>query len=143
MGATLILATLALPASAIANEFAPAGYPRKADRRVGVSLTVPLGGAREARDPQLELRAVADHRAARIEAGEGGPLGWLPNDRAREARIGVTLAHQPRLTVAGRQLPEHEHKLGISTAGWVAIGVAAVAVVGGVLLVERITAASD
>lgn len=141
----LLAAALALPPSAIAQTFDPAGRPLGADRRVSVGVTLPLGGsAGSAGKPQLELRAVADHRAIRTVAGDRDSVGWLPRSaQPREARIGLTLAEQPRLTVDGRELPEAERKLGISTIGWVAIGVAAAAVVGGLLFVDALNDASE
>jgi hypothetical protein len=138
----LAAAAMSLPAAAAAQMVDPAGHPLGADRRVSVGLSIPLGGGAESSGkPQLELRAVADHRSA--QASDRESIGWLPRTQPRETRIGVTLTEQPRLTIAGRELPEAENKLGISTIAWVAIGVAAAAVVGSLLLVDAINDASE
>jgi len=55
----------------------------------------------------------------------------------------LTLTEQPRLTVARRELPEAERRHGISTIGWVAIGVGASLVIGGLLFVDALNDASE
>lgn len=154
--ALLFASAVASPASAIAqsidpacnpvcnSSFDPSGRPLGPDRRVTVGLALPLGGgAGLARKPQLELRAVADHRAARTGAGGRDAVGGSIEAKPREVRIGLTLNQRPRLTVAGRELPEAERKLGISTVAWVGIGIATVAVVGGLLFLDRLEDSSD
>lgn len=141
--AVLAAAALALPAAALAQAFDPSGRPLGLDRRASVSVTLPLGGAAgPAGKPQLELRAVADHRGFPAADRRDG-TGWLPHVQPREARMGLTLTERPRLTIAGRELPAAERRHGVSTLGWVAIGVGATLVVGGLLLVDAMRDASE
>lgn len=141
--AVLAAAALALPTGAVAQAFDPSGRPLGVDRRAGVSVTLPLGGpAGAVRNPQLELRAVADHRGL-LAADPRDGRGWLPRSQPREARIGLTLAETPRLTIGGRELPQAERRLGVSTLGWVAIGVGATLVVGTLLLADALEDASE
>ena len=139
----LAAAAASLPVASMAQVFDPSGRPLGLDRRASVSLTLPLGAAGgPAGKPQLELRAVADQRALQVVDHRDG-TGWLPRAQPREARIGITLDERPRLTVAGRELPDQQQRHGVSTLGWVAIGVGATLVVGGLLLVDRIEDASE
>lgn len=139
----LAVAAVSLPVAPMAQVFDPSGRPFGADRRVTLGVTLPLGGSTAiAGRPQLELRAVADHQAPQAADLRDG-TGWLPRAQPREARIGLTLTERPRLTVAGRELPEAEQRHGISTLGWVAIGVGATLVVGSLLLVDAINDASE
>ncbi len=139
----LAAAAASLPAAAMAQVFDPSGRPLGADRRVSLGVALPLGGGTATSGkPQLELRAVADHRTPQTADHRNG-AGWLPLAQPREARIGLTLTERPRLTVAGRELPEAERKHGISTVGWVAIGVGASLVIGGLLFVDALNDASD
>lgn len=139
----LAAAALALPAGALAQAFDPSGRPLGVDRRAGVSVTLPLGGpAGSVRNPQLELRAVADHRGSpAVDTRDG--RGWLPKSQPREARIGLTLAEKPRLTIGGREVPQAESKIGVSTLGWVAIGLGATLVVGTLVLADALEDASE
>ena len=141
----LVAAAMALPASAMAQGLGPAGRPFENERRISVGLAIPLGGPAAARtSPRLELRGSAvDQGNERSHGMPGDTVQRLFPNASRDARIGFTLEARPRLTVAGRELPESENKLGVSTFGWVAIGVAAAAIIGGLLFVDAVRDSSD
>ena len=68
--------------------------------------------------------------------------GWLPR-RDRIARAGFTLEQSPRFTTDGREMDAHDDRHGISTLGYVAIGVGAAVIVGGLLFADAVRDASD
>lgn len=139
----LTIVALAGSSPASAQLLDSAARPLDGPRRVSVGVTIPFGGpATTPAKPQLELRAAADRGrddARGIFPGPSDPIAW----NRREARIGLTLESHPRLTVAGREVSAQDNGLGISTVGYVAIGVLAAAVVGGLLLVDRIEDSSE
>ena len=138
----MLAAALAIPAPALAQAFDPGGRSGFNERRVSVGLAIPLGGSSRAEaGPQLELRSSAGGTpGAQYRALHGDGLIARRN---RDARVGLTLEAQPRFTIAGREQETSEHRLGISTIGLVAIGVAAAAVVGGLLFVDAVNDSSD
>lgn len=75
--------------------------------------------------------------------GEGLALDFTSNAKPTLTLAGMRADTALRLTRAGRS--ESDQKLGISTAGWVAIGagVVAVAVVGGLLYIDAMNDASE
>ena len=139
----LLVSALALPASAIAQSLGPDGRPLVNDRRVGVGLSIPLGGPSAARGkPQLELRSsVAGDANERFLRPRGETSSFRQPDR--ETRIGFTLEAHPRLTIAGREMPKSDHKLGISTIALVGIAILSGAVVAGLILEDAINDASE
>jgi hypothetical protein len=135
--AMMVLAALALPAPALAQALDPAGRPAGFERRITAGVTIPLGAGRGAAGtPQLELRAVGQ----RFDAADRARVRPAT---MRETRIGLTLETQPRLTVGGQPVSTGQDKLGLSTLGWVAIGVVTVGVVGGLLFIDALNDASD
>lgn len=139
----VIMAALAIPTPVSAQLLDPAGRPLDGSRRVSLGVTVPFGGpANTEAKPQLELRSSASER--RDVAAERDRFYFGANDpRPPEARVGLTLEAHPQLTLAGREIPASDEKLGISTLGLVAIGVVAAAVVGGLLFIDAVNDASD
>lgn len=139
----LTIVALAGSPPASAQMLDSAARPLDGSRRISLGVNIPLGGpASSPAKPQLELRAAADHR--RDEAR--GVFPGAPERFARyrpEARVGLTLEARPRLTVAGREVPAVDDRLGISTLGLVAIGVVAAGVVGGLLFLDALEDSSE
>jgi len=134
-------AALSLPGPALGQMLDAAGRPSGAERRVTAGITIPLGTGRTVTSkPQLELRASSYRPAGAWEHTTSRPLA---RERTYESRIGMTLEPRPQLTVAGREVPEADRRLGLSTLGWVAIGVVAAGVVGGLLFIDAVNDASD
>ena len=134
---------LALPSAAMGQSFGTDGHAL-IERRVSLGLTIPIGGNRAASPPQLELRAsTVGQPSHRDLALRGQRVASALYRSDRDSRVGLTLERSPRLTLAGQALPASERKLGLSTIGWVAIGVGAAAIVGGLLFIDAVNDASD
>jgi hypothetical protein len=111
------------------------------ERRVTAGIAIPFGPRGRTETPQLQLRGSTISRGdTALTASERDR--WQPR-RERSTRIGFTLERSPQLTLDGREPGPNDDRRGLSTLGYVAIGVGVAAVVGGVLLLERINAASD
>ena len=137
----MLAAALALPGPALGQMLDASGRPSGAERRISAGITIPLGAPRGGTGkPQLELRA-ASYRSSR--AWDHTAARSLARERTYESRIGLTLEPRPQLTVAGREVPEGDRRLGLSTLGGVAIGVVAAGVVGGLLFIDAVNDASD
>ena len=135
-------AALSLPAPALAQMLDSGGRPAGFERRVSAGVTIPLGASRSASGtPRLELRATGERFDPALDRRDRA-VARLDTPR-RESRIGLTLESRPQLIVDGRALPPDQDKLGLSTLGWVAIGVVTVAVVGGLLFIDALNDASD
>lgn len=121
---------IASPASAqLSNNLASSAA---VESRVQAGIVIPLGqgGSSAERAPRLE--AWSEHR----------PLRDLPvpilrpsMDPAvlRQSRIGFSLGDQTRLLVNGRDVGQENGRMGISTLGWVGIGVGLAVLVGGAI----------
>lgn len=106
---------------------------------VGARLKISLGASRKAK-PQAELAIaptqsrISDHGFVRTSIGEGVALRLSP-----KAKPSLTLAGVPVNSALGLK-PQGEvdadHKLGISTAGYIAIGVGVAALVGGFIFYQ-------
>lgn len=136
-------------ASICAAQFAAAAQPAAAaelhpDRNTatarsgsfaGARVRVPLGGGRER--PQVAAALTAMHRS-----DNGGPVRFASGAElgiGKERAVNLKLGGRPisRLSDAGQE-PRHR-KLGVSTVGWVAIGVGAAALlyIGGLFLIAE------
>jgi hypothetical protein len=115
----------AAPAPAADLSAGDAAAPRQMGAFAGARLRVPLGGGQE--KPQAGLALTSTLRSGatgELRFARGAELGFSGN----EAPLRLTLAGQPVSRLAqGRGGPQG-HKLGVSTLGWVAIGVGVVAV---------------
>jgi hypothetical protein len=140
--ALMLTAALALPAPGMAQMLDASGRPAGSERRITAGLTIPLGASSAPESkPRLELRS-SSHRFDPALAERDRVVARLSVPRS-EARFGVTLDDRPLLVVDGHAVPAGPHKLGLSTVAWVAIGVVSVAVIGGLILVDRIEDSSD
>ena len=111
------------------------------ERRVSAGIAIPFGARGTAETPQLELRSTAIRHDGSDWAVFGRD-GWLPR-RDRTARIGFTLERSPRFTIGGREMEANDERHGISTLGYVAIGVGAAVIVGGLLFADALNDASE
>lgn len=145
--ATLIFASQGASAQTDMRDIAAAG---RSDLRATASIRIPLGGPRQARDtaPRVEL---AMHRM-RIQPGTAAALRSsepFHNGRTTLNRtaLSVTFEQSPRMLVNGRQVAtfgptlgseegDGDQRRGVSTLGWVAIGV-------GVFIGLGVAAAAD
>lgn len=114
---------------ALAATLAP-GEPTRIGAFGGVQLRVPLGGSRaEAPRASLGFAPVARTQdfngAGRTRIGEGLQLSLQPN---RPVELNLAGTRLDRIALApGGQTPDGE-RAGVSTLGWIAIGVGATAV---------------
>jgi hypothetical protein len=127
--AALLAAQITLSAQpAFAAELVREGAsaPNQAAAFAGARLRVPLGGGRE--KPQAGLALTSTLRSGatgQLRFAKGAELGFSGSD----APLRLTLAGTPVSRLApGRAGPEGR-KQGVSTLGWVAIGVGAVVLV--------------
>ena len=140
--AVMLAAAIALPAPAVAQMLDAGGRPAGSVRRISAGLTIPLGARNTTESkPRLELRS-SSQRFDPALAERDRVVAGLTVPR-RDARFGFTLEDRPQLVVDGRAAPAGPNKLGISTVAWVAIGVVTVAVIGGLILVDRIEDSSE
>lgn len=126
-----MVAALGLAASATTNaqQFNDTSYGAR-DMRVGVGITVPLGGGEGQRQaPRAELSIARDHMSvngSRLSLRAGAP---------QPLRIGLSLEPQSRVMLNGRavQGPSDDRR-GTSTLGKVGIGVGVALLVAGAAL---------
>ncbi len=138
-GLIVILAMLGLSGPALAQSADP--LRAGTERRLSAGIAIPFGPRGTAETPQLELRSTTvRHDGSDLAAF--GRDGWLPR-RVRTARVGFTLEQSPRFTIGGREMDARDDRHGISTLGYVAIGVGAAVIVGGLLFVDAVNDASD
>ena len=127
--AGLALAAIGTMAGAQSNIGATLSDPR--DARVQVGVVVPLGGGGNTaeRAPRVEIWSDQRSRSQRTQ-----PRLRLDGDEpvVRPMRLGVTLQHQPQLTLNGRELPRQDGRKGISALGVAGIGVVVVVIVLGI-----------
>lgn len=103
---------------------------------VGLGLTIPIGGGRDKAPPRVELRLTRDvvnFDGTRQSAALQYQMG---------TRIGFSLAPGHRLLLNGEPV-EDLRKNGMSTLGWVAVGVGATLIIGGVLVADAARDASE
>ncbi len=127
------LALLAMGTSLSAQSTLAPGPFQQRDNRVNVGIVVPLGNAGSAAEqaPRLEAWSEAGWQRDRAQVRLRTDLD---QGQVQSPRLGIALARQPRLMLNGRELPAQDDRKGVSTLGWVGIGVAVVVVVGGVAL---------
>ena len=128
-------AMLASPVAAQQADYRQAG-PTQSEGRIMLGLTLPLGGKKAERTPQLELRMTRD----RVWADGQRLLGF--NQTPFVSRLSLTLDGQDRLLVNGRTV-QHDDRNGVSTLGAVAIGLGVAVLIGGALLVDAARDASE
>jgi hypothetical protein len=126
-----LLISAALTTSAIAEPMAYQNGLSRVDGVVGIGLTVPLGGERKKAPPRVELRLTRD--VVNVDGTRLSNRGIPLN----ETRIGVSLERDNRLLVNGRPV-DKSRRQGVSTLGWIVIGVGAAAIVGGVLVADAL-----
>ena len=138
-GVIVILVALGLSGQALAQS----GDPLRSgtERRVSAGIVIPLGPRGTARTPQLELRGTTIRHDG-SDLAVFGRDGWLPR-RERTTRVGLTLEQSPRFTIDGRDMDARDDRHGISTLGYVAIGVGAAVIVGGLLFADAVRDASE
>lgn len=127
--AALLAAQIALSAQpAFAAELSRDGgtTPNQVGAFAGARLRVPLGGGREKAQAGLAMTSTLRGGAGgELRFAKGAELGFS----GRDSGIRLTLAGAPVAQLAqGGRGPEGR-KQGVSTLGWVAIGVGAVALV--------------
>ena len=120
MGVLLGSAIFSSPALADPVDFQGGALVRQ-EATISLGLTIPLGVTRDREPPRVELRMVRDQRAS-----DGSRLSTYSTYQA-ETRIGLDLAPDHRMRLNGRLL-EKDRRQGISTVGWVAIGVGVIGV---------------
>lgn len=127
----------ALATSASGQSIAPQGGAfSRPEGVVGVGLTIPFGGVRHREAPRVELRLARD--SVNIDGGrQSSTTGW----RSIETRIGVSLAPDHKLMLNGRPIT-NDRRHGVSTLGWVAIGVGVAALAGAAWVVNAMNDAS-
>ena len=111
------------------------------ERRVSAGIAIPFGPRGTAETPQLELRSTTVRHDGSDLAALGRD-GWLPRCQ-HTARVGFTLERSPGFTMNGREMNAGAERHGISTLGYVAIGVGAAVIVGGLLFADAVRDASD
>lgn len=138
-GLIVILVMLGVSGQALAQSADP--LRTGTERRVSAGISIPFGPRGIAETPQLELRSTTvRHDGSDLAAF--GRDGWLPR-RQHTARVGFTLEQSPSFTVDGREMDARADRHGISTLGYVAIGVGAAVIVGGLLFADAVGDASD
>lgn len=133
-GAALALA--ANGTSAIAQSNLASELPGRQEGRVNVGVVIPFGsaGSKAERAPRLE----AWSERGRYEAASTLRIRTSPQEEVKPVRLGVTLDGQTRLMINGREMPRQENKQGVSTVGWVAIGVGVAVLAFGVVLIDHV-----
>lgn len=126
-----LLIGAALTTSAMAEPMAYQNGLTRVDGVVGLGLTIPIGGNRQKAPPRVELRLTRD--VVNVDGTRLSTRGIPLN----ETRIGFSLERDNRLLINGRPM-DKSRRQGVSTLGWLAIGVGAAAVVGGVLLADAL-----
>jgi hypothetical protein len=135
---SVALGLMGAPVMAQGVNVQPSGLHR-AEGVVAIGLTVPFGGGQRSDPPRVELRMSRD-----LMQADGSRL----SDRRGEAigtRIGIALDRdgEHRLWLNGRLVAQDDQRQGVSTLGWVAIGVGVAVVGGGLLLFDALDDASE
>ncbi|NJS13603.1 MAG: hypothetical protein HC788_02065 [Sphingopyxis sp.] len=135
----LLVATSMMTSPAAAQHMTTQGSGlQRAEAVVAVGITIPIGGSKRSDPARVDLRMTRDTLQA-----DGSRLSDLTG-RPLRTSIGLALDRnmENHLLINGRPLPEKDQRLGISTVGWVAIGVG-VLVVGGAVLYQVADDASE
>ena len=136
MMAMVLAGALITPAFAQNADFRDHGLGR-AEGAIGIGFTVPFGGKRQSeRAPRLELRLSRD------TINSDGSRQSLRDDHRFESRIGIAFDGDRTLLVNGRPV-EPVRRNNMSTGAAIAIGVVAVLVVGGLLVADAASDASE
>ncbi|MBJ7438762.1 MAG: hypothetical protein JHD35_07030 [Sphingopyxis sp.] len=127
-----LLISAALTTSAVAEPMTYQSGMSRVDGVVGLGLTIPIGGAKKEAPPRVELRLTRD-----MVNFDGTRQSSSSSIRPHETRIGFSLERDKKLLINGRSLDKSQRQ-GVSTLGWIAIGVGAAVIVGGVLLADAL-----
>ena len=136
-------------ASLLGSSAQAANWQESIDSRpgafVGAKLQVPFGQSNGARARAALTIAPTQSRISadgmvRTKIGEGAAFNLTPKSKPTLTLAGV---RADALLVQRGDQASSDYQLGVSTAGWVAIGVGTVLVVGGVALAVFIDAVND
>lgn len=127
-----LLISAALTTSAVAEPMVYQSGMSRVDGVVGLGLTIPIGGQHKKAPPRVELRLTRD-----VVNFDGTRQSSSSGIRPNETRIGFSLERDNKLLINGRSLDKSQRQ-GVSTLGWIAIGVGAAVIVGGVLLADAL-----
>lgn len=106
------------------------------ESRVRVGLVVPFGSAGNQAERAPRLEAWSEH-----QRHGNTDMSWMSGDRRGKAvplRLGITLDGQSQMMLNGRELPQQSSKQGVSTVGWIAIGVGVAVLAFGVVLIDHV-----
>lgn len=103
---------------------------------VGVGLTIPIGGGLAKAPPRVELRLTRD------VVNFDGTRQSNAMRHQMGTRIGFALAPGHGLLLNGEPVEDLQKK-GMSTLGWVAVGVGVTLIIGGVLVADAARDASE
>ena len=130
-----ILALSGLAAPAAAQSFDNTSRAGRSEVRIQAGVVIPLGGGGTAAERAPRVEAWSDHRAPRTL-----PQARLRFDQdplaARPVRIGVNFSGASRLMLNGREMRGQDDRHGISTLGWVGIGVGVAVIAFGVYTLD-------
>lgn len=121
-----ILTSIALAAPAAAQSFNDTAQTGPAEVRVQAGIVIPLGGGGTDAERAPRLEAWSDHRAQR-PVPQASLRPDFEQGAVRPVRIGINFTGETRMLVNGREMPGQDNRKGVSTVGWVAIGVVVVA----------------
>ena len=113
---------------------------------VGARLHVPLGGNERARPrASLSIAPASSHISSgghvRTRIGEGVALNFIPSSRPTVTIAGLRADAAFGLQPGGQA--DAKNKMGVSTGGWVAIGVGVAALIGGIYFVHLVHEADE
>jgi hypothetical protein len=135
------LALLSICTAGIAQSNLTPGQPGFRDNRIQAGIVIPFGnsGTAAERAPRVETWSEAGRQ-------RGMPELRLQNDQGQTygppVRVGLALASEPRLMLNGREVPNQTDRRGVSTLGWIGIGLG-VAVIGfGAFLINHVNSTS-
>lgn len=125
-----VMATLPVPAAAADWRVQQEGV--RASAFAGARLRIPLGGEEAKRKLSAQLAIapalskVSNDGFLRTQAGQGLALNISPKSKPTLTLHGIRADHALGLQAGGRVNAKRKH--GISTAGWIAIGVGTAAI---------------
>ena len=133
--ALTILTSIALAAPVSAQSFGNTAQAGPAQVRIQGGIVIPLGGGGTDAERAPRLEVWSDHRTQRSLPQANLGLDLDP-PRTRPMRIGVNFTGDARLMLNGREMQEQGHRKGISSLGWIGIGVGVAVIVFGVVVLD-------